>query len=69
MKKVALVITIIGFILICFPSIYLAAQPGGGGPPGDPTTDPDVPITGIELLIGAGAVYGTKKYLDKKKKK
>jgi hypothetical protein len=37
--------------------------------PGDPMTDPDptVPITGIELLIGAGALFGAFKALEKKK--
>jgi hypothetical protein len=37
--------------------------------PGDPMTDPDptVPITGIELLIGAGALLGAFKALEKKK--
>jgi hypothetical protein len=41
----------------------------GPPPPGDPMTDPDptVPITGIELLIGAGALFGAFKALEKKK--
>jgi hypothetical protein len=47
------------FLLIFLPAI-LYAQPG---PPGDP----DVPITGIEILIGAGAAYGlSRKWLRKK---
>lgn len=29
--------------------------------PGDPGGDPDVPITGIELLIGAGAIFGARR--------
>lgn len=37
--------------------------------PGDPGGDPDVPITGIEILIGAGGALGVKKILDKKKRK
>lgn len=37
--------------------------------PGDPGGDPDVPITGIEILIGAGGALGVKKMLDKKKRK
>lgn len=37
--------------------------------PGDPGPDPDVPITGIEVLIGAGGALGVKKILDKKKRK
>jgi hypothetical protein len=44
-------------------SIRLLAQP-----PGDPGVDPDVPITGIEILIGAGGIYGLRKMLRKKEK-
>ncbi len=56
--------------LIIFLSLlsvgYSIAQnpPGdpGGGPGGDPGGDPDaVPITGIELLLGAGALLGAKR--------
>jgi hypothetical protein len=44
----------ITFILIIVD--YTSAQPG------DPGGDPDaVPITGIELLIGAGAAFGARK--------
>jgi hypothetical protein len=42
------------------------AQPN---PPGDPNTDPDVPITGIELLIGAGALLGVKRALKNRNTK
>lgn len=48
---------------ICLSS-FVAAQPGGGGP-----GDPDAPLGGIELLIAAGALFGAKKALDKKKSK
>ncbi len=37
--------------------------------PGDPGGNPDVPITGIEILIGAGGVLGLKKAWDNRKKK
>lgn len=37
--------------------------------PGDPDTDPDVPITGIEILVGLGGAFGAKKYFDLRKKK
>lgn len=38
--------------------------------PSTPPTDPDapVPITGIEILIGAGALLGAKKLLQRKAK-
>jgi len=49
------------FLLVSLP-MMLYAQPG-------PPTDPDVPITGIEILIGAGAAYGiSRKWLRKKQR-
>ena len=29
--------------------------------PGDPGGDPDVPITGLEILLGGGAILGVRK--------
>ncbi len=52
-------------IFFIFSSVLLFAQPGGGGPGGG--GDPDVPLGGIELLIAAGALFGAKKALGKKK--
>lgn len=39
--------------------------------PGDPDGDPDqpVPITGIEILIAAGGLFGAKKIIDSRRKK
>jgi hypothetical protein len=38
--------------------------------PGDPGGDPDVPISGIEILIGLGGLYGASKvYLKNKRGK
>lgn len=49
------------FIGIIISPIEMHAQPG------DPGGDPDVPITGIEYLIGAGALFGLfRKYFQKK---
>ena len=49
--------------LMCVSACVLYAQPGDPGP------DPDVvPITGIEILIGAGGALGLKKLLNKRKK-
>lgn len=31
--------------------------------PGDPGGDPDVPITGIEFLLGGGAILGIRKII------
>lgn len=35
-------------------------DPGGGG-------NPTVPISGIEILLGVGGLYGARKFLQKKK--
>ena len=39
------------------------------GQPGDPGGDPDVPITGIEILLALGGLLGAKKIYDARKKK
>ena len=40
----------------------------GFSQPGDPGGDPDVPISGIGLLLAAGAFFGIKKLIDLKKR-
>ena len=35
--------------------------------PGDPGGDPDVPITGIEFLLGGGLILGLRKIMAKVK--
>lgn len=37
--------------------------------PGDPDEDPDVPITGIEILLMAGGALGVKKLIQSRKKR
>jgi len=37
--------------------------------PTDPSTDPDVPITGIEILVAAGGALGLRSLLAKRKGK
>ena len=53
-------------LALTFSADLAYAQPGGPPPPdpGDP-----VPITGIELLIGAGALLGIKRLSDSRKPK
>jgi len=48
-----------------FSSHYLIAQPGP--PPPDPGAP--VPITGIEILIGAGALLGVRRFMQEGKSK
>lgn len=51
--------------LLIFGIGSLQAQPGNGDGDGE---DPTVPIDGgISILLFAGAAYGVKKVLDKKK--
>lgn len=45
------------------------SQPGGGGNPCPfPPCNPDVPITGIEILLGLGGALGVKRLLGVKEK-
>ncbi|MFZ1809430.1 MAG: hypothetical protein WAU36_19525 [Cyclobacteriaceae bacterium] len=39
------------------------------GQPGDPSGNPTVPITGIEILLAGGALLGFKKLMGKSKQK
>ena len=54
-----------------FLVLFLLALPVLGiCQPGDPGGDPDVPITGIELLLGGGILLGIRKiYFQIKSKK
>ncbi len=47
-------------------SVVVYAQAGGGIPPGPPPANP-VPISGIEILLGAGALLGAKRYWNGRK--
>jgi len=60
-------ITIVLIILV--GSIQpLWAQPGGGGNPCPfPPCNPDVPISGIEILLALGGILGIRKFLTGKK--
>ena len=51
-------------LLILFSSMVLA-QPGGGGDPGG---GEPVPITGIEVLVAAGAILGIRRLTSLKKR-
>lgn len=54
------------FLFVWHTDVF-GQPPGGNGPPGDPT-DPDVPITGLEYLIGGGIAYGIRSVLKLRKK-
>lgn len=50
-------------VLLLISAVQLVAQPG------DPSQDPDVPITGIEILIALGGALGIRKLINERKKK
>lgn len=50
------------FLITLGSSTIVNAQPG------DPGGNPDVPITGIEVLVGIGGALGVKRMLKKKNK-
>ena len=51
------------FVIFILLPAFLLAQPG------DPGGDPDVPITGIEILLALGGVLGIKKIFIRNKTK
>lgn len=58
---------VILILALIFCSKMMVSAQGGATPPPDPG-DP-VPITGIELLIGAGAFFGAKRLIDSRRAK
>jgi hypothetical protein len=57
------VVSLVFIFVICIP-VAVLCQPGGGGP----ATPPDVPITGIEILLAAGGVLGLRSLLARRMK-
>jgi len=61
LRKTTLIVIFSGFCAIHYLSAQPGGNPGGGGKPG-------VPITGIEWILGAGALLGARKlYTDRKR--
>lgn len=50
-------------VAFCCISVFCVAQPGDGGDPGN-----NAPISGIEILLGLGALFGVKKIFTSSKK-
>lgn len=64
MKKIKVLLPLSIFFL--FTINVAVSQPDGGGPgSGD---DPDVPITGVEILIVVGGLLGFRKLANIKRK-
>lgn len=55
-------------LLLLLPLLFALVASAQPNPPGDPGGDPDVPITGIELLIGIGSLFGASRFLKSKNK-
>lgn len=55
------ILTPLFIIALLFVPLLAAAQPG------DPGGDPDVPISGIEFLLGGGALLGIRQLWAKAK--
>ena len=64
-KSVYRIVIFIGFSLLT--GLIASAQPGDPCP-GGPPCDPDVPITGIELLLAMGGFLGLRKLFMNSKK-
>jgi hypothetical protein len=47
-------------------AVCLATAQPGGGPPPDPGQP--VPLSGVEVLVGAGLLYGIKNMVAKRKR-
>jgi hypothetical protein len=62
LKRISLFIVL--FLGITLGGLIAQPRPGEG----DNQPDPEVPITGIEYLLAAGAGLGLKKIYDKRKK-
>jgi hypothetical protein len=59
-------------LILMLSAIGVFGQPGqGGGPPGNPNCPRppcgNVPITGIEILIAVGGLFGVKKLYQNRK--
>ena len=61
LRKTTLIVFFCGFCITSYISAQPGGNPGGGGKPG-------VPITGIEWVIGAGALLGARKLYNNKKR-
>ena len=66
MRKRIILVSMKAFF--CFLILSLGANGIGFAQPGDPGGDPDVPISGIELLIVAGGLLGVGRFFKTRNK-
>lgn len=53
--------------IVIFIGLSLLITFATNAQPGDPSADPDVPLSGIEILLTLGGVLGIKKFIGKRK--
>lgn len=58
---------LLGITLSVFTVLSSHAQPCNNCPPGNPP--PPTPISGVEILLGLGGLYGAKRFYDLKRKR
>ena len=57
------------FVFVLFCTLVLIFNPlGAAAQPADPPPV-DTPLTGIEILLGLGGLFGAKKMVDSRRKK
>ena len=62
MKLNRFILRLLFSTVLCLVVMVTLAQPG------DPNIDPDVPITGIEILLAIGGILGFRKLISSKKR-
>lgn len=62
MKLNRFILRLLFSTVLCLVVMVTLAQPG------DPNIDPDVPITGIEILLAIGGILGFRKLASSKKR-
>ncbi len=63
MKLNRFILRLLFSTVLCLVVIVVFAQPG------NPDTDPDVPITGIEILLAIGGILGIRKVITSKSRR
>jgi hypothetical protein len=60
-------LVLVAIVILVGPIQTVWAQPPGDPCPGGPPCDPEVPISGIEILLALGGLLGIRKLLTSKK--
>lgn len=66
MRKDIKLVSIRAFL--CLLTLWVGTMGTGFAQPGDPGGDPDVPISGIEILLVAGGLLGVRRFFKTRNK-